>query len=290
MKKVVGLGEILWDVFPDGSVLGGAPGNFAMHVNSLGVEGIVVSSIGQDESGESVKNIFKKRGLKSYLVEVPYNTGTVIVSLDINGKATYDFTKNSAWDFLSITSEMEILAKECEAVCFGSLCQRSKISRDSIYKFLKLTKKDCIRIFDINIRENFYSKEIFDKSLEYANILKLNDEEILILIDMYNLPRDEESCLKSIKEMFKLDMVILTKGAEGSRLYRSKNEDSIIVPENVKIIDTVGAGDSFTAAVAVGLLNGDSLEDINIKANKVATFVCTQKGGTPKLSSKVKGD
>lgn len=283
MKKLVGLGEILWDVFPDGSVLGGAPGNFAMHVNSLGMEGYAVSTIGRDNLGSSVKDIFQERGLKSCLTEVDHPTGTVVVTLDEEGKATYDFTKNSAWDYITLSPDAKSLASECDAVCFGSLGQRSTISRDTIYRFLKLTKKSCIRIFDINIRENYYSRDIIEGSLEHANVLKLNDEELPLITEMLSLPENEDECLKLLKSRYSLDLVIVTKGADGSRLYRSETDDSFVVPGKTVVVDTVGAGDSFTAAVAVGLLSGDSLQDINVRANEVAAYVCGQKGGTPSL-------
>ncbi len=285
MEKIVGLGEVLWDVFPDGAELGGAPGNFAMHVNSLGMEGIVVSSIGKDSLGGKAKKIFDERDLKYLLTERDEPTGTVIVELDDEGKATYDFTKDSAWDYIDLSDEALTLAKECSGVCFGSLGQRSEISRNSIYKFLESTKESCIKVFDINIREDYYSKEIIEGSLKHATVLKLNDEELPLIIDMFNLPTDEDSALKLIKDLYELDLVILTMGADGSRLYRSETDNSFIIPEKTKVVDTVGAGDSFTATVVVGLIKGDSLDDINKNANRVAAYVCTQKGGTPDLSS-----
>lgn len=284
MDKVVGLGEILWDVFPDGSVLGGAPGNFAMHVNSLGYEGVVVSSIGKDDLGRQAKEIFKSRGLSTLISEVDFPTGTVVVSLDSEGKATYDFTKNSAWDYLTITPEIEQLASECSAVCFGSLGQRSEMSRNSIYSFLEKTKENCIRIFDINIREDYFSKEIIKNSLKYATVLKLNDEELPLIVDMFNLPTNEDETLKKLKEDYNLDLIIVTKGSDGSVLYRSETENSFVKPEKTEVVDTVGAGDSFTAVVAVGLLKGQDLDLINREANRVAAYVCRQKGGTPDIS------
>lgn len=285
MAKVVGLGEILWDIFPDGSVLGGAPGNFALHANSLGLEGVIVSTIGDDKLGNTAMDIFRERGVKTHISEVKHPTGTVVVTLDNEGKATYDFTKNSAWDYITLTPEAEQLAKECDAVCFGSLAQRSTISQKSIYNFLSLTKESCIRVFDINIREKYYSKEIIEGSLKHANVLKLNDEELPLLIEMFDLPADEDQCLKVLKESYKLDLIIVTKGADGSRLYRSDSEDSFVIPEKTEVVDTVGAGDSFTAAVIVGLLKGDKLDEINNTANRVAAYVCTQKGATADLTN-----
>lgn len=285
MEKIVGLGEILWDVFPDGAVLGGAPGNFAMFVNSMGMEGIVVSAIGNDELGQNVKSIFDNRNLKFMVSELEKPTGTVIVTLDNQGKATYDFTKDSAWDYIELNDDIIQLAKECQGVCFGSLGQRAEVSRKSIYKFLEATSDKCIRVFDINIRENYYSKQIVEDSLSYANVLKLNDEELPLIITMFNLPTNEDAALKLLKANYNLDLIIVTKGADGSRLYRSESEDSLIIPEKIEVVDTVGAGDSFTAAVVVGLIKGESLDVINKKSNRVAAYVCSQKGGTPNLKS-----
>ncbi|MGL1890284.1 MAG: carbohydrate kinase [Spirochaetaceae bacterium] len=283
MEKIVGLGEILWDLFPDGAILGGAPTNFAYHVNSLGLEAFIVSSIGKDARGAEAKQIFADKKIKYIVNEVNQPTGTVMVELDSDGKATYDFTKDSAWDFMELTLEAEKLAKECSCVCFGSLFQRSDISRRSMYRFLGLTQKECIRIFDINIRGDYYSKKVIADSLKYATVLKLNDEEFPLLQEMFGLPKNDDEALKTLKEMYSLDLIILTMGGDGSRLYRSTSEDSFVIPDKTNIVDTVGAGDSFTAAVAVGLIKGDDLDSINRHANKVAGFVCTQKGGTPPL-------
>lgn len=284
MEKVVGIGEVLWDIFPDGKVLGGAPGNFAIHANSLGLEGIIISAIGKDLLGENIKEIYKQRSLKSYLTEVHYPTGTVNITLDSNGKASYEFTLNSAWDYLELSKEQLEIAKECRAVCFGTLCQRSQISKKSIYNFLEQTSDKCIKVFDINIRKDYFSYETIKRSLEYATILKLNDEELPILQNMLSLPDNENESLKTLKKRYNLDIIILTKGNNGSRLFKSESEDSIVKPNKVEILDTVGAGDSFTAAVVAGLIKGKSLNDINIMANKVASYVCTQKGATPALN------
>lgn len=281
MAKVVGLGEILWDVFPDGAVLGGAPGNFACHISALGQEGVVASIIGKDDWGLRVKEAFKNLKAKTLFQEVDYPTGTVMVKLDGDGKASYTFTDNSAWDFLSFTEELKTLAGECDAVCFGSLAQRSHISRDAIYQFLDSTKTGCIRVFDINIRQKFYNREIIEQSLKRATVLKLNDEELPLLMELLDLHTETEIALRELIDGYNLDLIVLTMGSNGSLLYRAGGEQSYIIPPKIDVVDTVGAGDSFTAAVVNGLLNGDTLDDINRSANRLAAFVCSRKGGMP---------
>lgn len=281
MAKVVGLGEILWDVFPDGAVLGGAPGNFACHVSALGQVGIVASIIGKDDWGRRVKDEFRNLKAETLLQEVDYPTGTVMVELDGDGKASYNFTDNSAWDHLSFTEELKVLAEECDAVCFGSLAQRNRISRETIYKFLDSTKKSCIKVFDINIRQKFYSKEIIESSLERATVLKLNDEELPLLMKLLSLSTVTEEAIKTLTEKYDLNLIVLTMGSKGSLLYRVGGAQSFIVPPKIEVVDTVGAGDSFTAAVVHGLLNVDNLDTINRDANRLAAYVCSRKGGMP---------
>lgn len=281
MAKVVGLGEVLWDVFPDGAVLGGAPNNFTCHIDALGHEGIVASIIGRDFYGEKTKKELEKMGVETLLQEVEYPTGTVNVSLDKDGKATYNFTPDSAWDFLTYTEELDLLAKSCDAVCFGSLAQRSQTTRETIYQFLDSTKDSCIKVFDINIRQKFYSVEIISESLKRATVLKLNDEELPLLVDLLDINGDELEVIQSLKEQFKLDLIVLTKGADGSLLYKSDNQQSFVKPPVTKVVDTVGAGDSFTAAVISGILNGDDLSKINQEANLLAATVCGKKGAMP---------
>lgn len=283
MEKIVGLGEVLWDIFQKKKTLGGAVTNFAIHANSLGMDGTVVSAVGSDSLGDRVKKEFLSHGLKTYLNQSDYPTGTVYVELDNEGKATYEITKDSAWDYITLTEESKNLAKECDVVCFGTLAQRTATSRNSIKTFLNLTPKDCIKIFDINIRQDFYSKEIIESSLNMATVLKINDEELPLLIEMFNLPTVELETLESLKKQFNLDLIVLTKGDKGSTLFKSKNEYSTRKPKKISVVDTVGAGDSFTAVVAIGLMQKLSLDKINENANKIAAFVCTQRGATPNL-------
>ena len=186
-----------------------------------------------------VKTVFRDRKLKALLNESDKPTGTVVVTLDSQGKASYDFTKNSAWDYLELTPESIKLAKEASCVCFGSLGQRGEVSRKSIYRFLELTNRDCIKIFDINIRGNYYSKELIESSLNYATVLKLNDEEFPLLQEMFKLPDGRDNSLNELIKMFNLELVILTMGGDGSLLYRSPKDNSFFKPDKIDIVDTV---------------------------------------------------
>jgi fructokinase len=282
---LVGLGEILWDMLPKGKQLGGAPANFAYHAQALGCQGIVVSCIGDDELGREILSCLDELKLDRRYVAVDENhpTGTVTIELDKDGKPDYIIHENVAWDYIPSNSELLSLAAKTDAVCFGSLCQRSPVSQKTVRSFLAATGPDCIRLFDINIRQSYYNKDIVHTMLELSNVLKLNDEELPIVAQLLNIKGSETEMLAQLVHRYNLSVIALTKGAEGSCLY-SPDEDSACegVPP-AKIVDTVGAGDSFTAALAIGLLRGNGLNQINEHANRVASFVCSQSGATPKL-------
>ncbi|MHC4292532.1 MAG: carbohydrate kinase family protein [Planctomycetota bacterium] len=282
---LVGLGEILWDLLPEGKQLGGAPANFAYHAQALGGKGVVVSCIGDDDLGKEITGILTNLGLEQrhIAVDTDHPTGTVTVELDDKGVPNFTIHTDVAWDFIPSNPDLLELASKADAVCFGSLCQRSDVSRQTVGDFLQATRPDCLRVFDINIRQHYYSKDIVQNMLEISNVLKLNDDELPIVAELLDITGSETEVLASLVDKFNLKLVVLTKGDKGSRLY-SKDEDS----ENPgiaveKIADTVGAGDAFTAAVAFGVLLGKGLDDINEHANKVAAFVCSQNGATPKL-------
>ena len=282
---IVGLGEILWDMLPAGKQLGGAPANFAYHAQALGAEGVVVSCIGDDDLGVEISNQLGGLGLDCQYIAMDnsHRTGTVTVKLDDKGVPDFTIHENVAWDFIPLSAPLIDLAARADAVCFGSLCQRSEVSRDTVRRFLEKTKPDCLRIFDINIRQSYYSKDIVHTMLETSNVLKLNDDELPLVAQMLDIKGAESEILAELVARYELHLVVLTKGAEGSRLYGpdGDSESKGVPPE--KIADTVGAGDAFTAAVSVGLLKGDGLEQINAHANRVASFVCSQHGATPKL-------
>jgi len=282
---VVGLGEILWDILPDGKQLGGAPTNFAYHSQVLGSNAVIVSCIGSDELGKEILDTLKNLELPAdhIAIDSQHPTGTVTVALDARGKPDYEIHENVAWDFIPARANLIALASKADAVCFGTLSQRSKASRKTIRKFLEATRPDCIRIYDINLRRNYYTEQIVDDSLKHAQVLKLNDEELPAVAQMLDITGDEDTLLQTILKRYELKLIVLTKGSEGSVLFADGEKSVSKSSDKIEIADTVGAGDAFTAAVTTGLLHGKSLDEINKFANRLAAFVCTQKGATPKV-------
>jgi fructokinase len=278
--KIIGIGELLWDMLPSGKQLGGAPANFAYHTN-----GILVSAIGNDELGKEILTKLDSLSLNKDYIHINNEkpTSTVSVELDEQGKPTYIIHENIAWDFIPNTAELMQLAKTADAVGFGSLAQRSAMSHNTIQAFLKATPTNTLRIFDINLRQSYYDKAIIESSLQLANILKINDEELPIVAEMLTLSGDDEiAIMKSLSNKYELNLIALTKGDKGSILY-TKEQTSIHKGYPTTIEDTIGAGDSFTAALTMGLLKQHDLDKINDHANRVAAFICSQKGATAKL-------
>lgn len=283
-KIIVGLGEVLYDVLPQGAKLGGAPANFAYHASQFGYEAVAVSAVGNDALGDQALKTFDENGLKYIIPRVPYPTGTVNVKLDAEGVPTYTFTPNVAWDHIPFTPEMQEVAKNACAVCFGSLAQRSEESRESIMKFLESTPKDCLKIFDINLRGTFYDKETIQNGLRHCDILKINDEELIIVGRLFGYPGlDIEEKCRLIMKRYNLKMVVLTCGTNGSYVFAPNNFKSFRETPKVEVADTVGAGDSFTGSFTASILSGKSIEEAHALAVKVSAFVCTQKGAMPKL-------
>ncbi|OQY43949.1 MAG: carbohydrate kinase [Candidatus Parabeggiatoa sp. nov. 2] len=281
---IIGLGEILWDMLPSGKQLGGAPANFAHHANALGNQGVVVSSVGEDKLGHEIlvqlKNLCLTR--RYVVINKTKPTGTVSVTLDDKGHPSYTIHQQVAWDFIAKMPSLKKLAKRTHAVCFGSLAQRSLLSRNTIQTFLKDTPSEALRIFDINLRQSFYSKEIIDSSLQLANVFKINDEELPIVANLLRFAvQSERATLKLLAIRYNLRLIALTKGDKGSLLY-SEGQFSTHRGYPTQVVDTVGAGDSFTAALTVGMLKTHKLGRINDNANRLAAFVCSQTGATPK--------
>lgn len=280
---VVGLGEILWDVFPERKVLGGAPANFAYHVSQFGFNGYAVSAIGGDLLGKEILANLQQKGL-NYLIETTdFPTGTVQVSLNKAGVPQYEILENVAWDNIPFTARTENLAKNTRTACFGSLAQRSAVSRATIRQYLENMPKDSLKIFDINLRQQFYTKELIHESLELANMMKINDDEILIVADLYGWSGEEQDICKHLLDEYKLDMLILTKGTQGSFVFTPRQTSFQSTPK-VHVADTVGAGDSFTAAFVAAYMHGERIEDAHQLAVEVSAYVCQQHGAMPKLA------
>lgn len=277
---MVGLGEILWDVFPTGKVLGGAPANFAYHAMQQGMNSIVISAIGRDMLGHEIRESLNQKRQNFMLVDTDYPTGTVQVSVSETGIPTYDIRENVAWDHIPLTAAIKDIARITSVVCFGSLAQRAEESRSTIREFLSLVPESAMKIFDINLRLHYYTEEIIKESLQQATILKINDEELAVVAPMLQLQGDDAAMSRQLIEMFQLQMVILTAGGKYSCVYTADDCSCIDTPQ-VTVVDTVGAGDTFTAVMASSLLQGLSFKQAHEKAVETAAFVCTRKGAMP---------
>jgi fructokinase len=278
--NIIGLGEILWDVLPDGKQLGGAPANFAYISNALGNNGIVLSRIGDDEFGREILDELQAKNLATEYVEIDAEklTGIVNVKLE-NGQPTYEIVENVAWDFLELTENWREIAQNSDAVCFGSLAQRNDISHKTIREFISLSKG--LRIFDVNLRQNYYSAEIIRESFTLANVTKLNHEELPIIAEILNIAGENQfETAKNLREKFDLKFLCVTRGASGSLLI-SENNFSENAGLKITVKDTIGAGDAFTAAMTHGILRGWELDKINAFANKVGAFVASSTGAMP---------
>lgn len=282
---VVGMGEALWDILPEGKKIGGAPANFAYHVSQFGFPSCVVSAIGDDALGKEIIENFTSKGLDQLIAEVPYPTGTVQVEIDQTGIPLYDIKENVAWDNIPYTEHLDALAKRTKAVCFGSLAQRNVVSRETINHFLDTMPKDddSLIVFDVNLRQGFYNKEILCKSMQSCNILKINDEELITVSRMFGYPGiDLQDKCWILLGKYNLKMLILTCGINGSYVFTPGNVSFQPTPK-VEVTDTVGAGDSFTAAFIASILKGKSVTEAHTIAVKTSAFVCTQKGAMPIL-------
>lgn len=282
---VVGMGEALWDVLPEGKKIGGAPANFAYHVSQFGLPSCVVSAIGDDALGKEIIENFTSKGLDQLIAEVPYPTGTVQVEIDQTGIPLYDIKENVAWDNIPYTEHLDAFAKRTKAVCFGSLAQRNVVSRETINHFLDTMPKDddSLIVFDVNLRQGFYNKEILCKSMQNCNILKINDEELITVSRMFGYPGiDLQDKCWILLGKYNLKMLILTCGINGSYVFTPGNVSFQPTPK-VEVADTVGAGDSFTAAFIASILKGKSVTEAHTIAVKTSAFVCTQKGAMPIL-------
>ena len=286
---IVGMGEVLWDMLPEGKKIGGAPANFAYHV-SHGFDGCVVSAVGDDKLGNEILESFNNRLLNYLIQRVPYPTGTVQIELDEAGIPCYEIKENVAWDNIPFTVDLEKLAKKTRAVCFGSLAQRNTVSRETINRFLDVMSDAAgqYRVFDVNLRQGFYDKEILCNSMKRCNILKINDEELIAVSRMFEYPgiNLEDKCRALLSE-YGLEILILTCGVNGSYVFTWENVSFVNTPK-IEVADTVGAGDSFTATFISAILKGKSIREAHELAVEVSAYVCTQNGAMPELPISIK--
>ncbi len=289
MFHIVGLGEILWDRLPCGKKLGGAPANFAFHAKGLGVDNVtayIVSCIGDDADGREIQAHLAEKNINQehLAVSKSHETGKVMVLVNDNGEPDYDIVQNVAWDFIPEGSPE--LASKADAVCFGSLAQRNPVSANNMMAFLDALPDKTLRLFDINLRQSFYDSGIISASLERADVLKINHQELQAVAGLLNLEGDDATLLHRIGEDYGLELCVLTRGDHGSVLY-SETSTSVHDGFEINVKDSVGAGDAFTAAIAIGLLQGFELDYLNECANRLAAFVCTESGATPELPESI---
>lgn len=276
---VVGIGELLWDMLPTGKKAGGAPINFVYHASRLGAEGYAISAVGDDDLGHEILKELDNNSIQYLIEKVPYPTGTVQVTLQ-NGIPDYVINERVAWDHLSPTSNAIDLAERADAICFGTLGQRSAQSRETIQAILSFAPDEAYRCFDINLRQHYYTKELIEESLYLANVFKINDAELAVLRDMFRLEGTDKEVAKWFIERYNLRMLVLTAGASYSTIYTAKEESTLQTP-GVQVADTIGAGDAFSGALIISLLKGASLKEAHEFAVKTAAYVCTKEGAWP---------
>lgn len=274
---IIGIGELLWDMLLSGKKAGGAPINFVYHASKLGADAYAISAVGNDEPGDEIMKEIGRIGINHIIAHVDYPTGTVLVDLK-DGIPDYTIIENVAWDHIPLNDSMKALAEKADAICFGTLAQRSEVSRNTIQTILSLVPEQAYRIYDINLRQHFFTKEIITESLKHCNILKINEEEFLVLKQLFDIHdlNEMESC-RWFVETFKLRYMILTAGADYSLIYTPDTVSYIKTPI-VEVVDTVGAGDSFTGAFIAAILDGKTLEKAHQSAVERSAFVCTESG------------
>ena len=280
----IGLGELLWDLFPEGKQLGGAPANFAYMTRLLGDEGLVASRVGADALGRAAGRRLERLGLRASHIQVDptYPTGTVKVAVDPTGQPTFEIAETVAWDFFEWTPEWRSLAERADAVCFGTLAQRCPRSRATIRAFLNALRPEATRVLDVNLRQSFYNAETLTESAKLAAIMKVNSDELPVVAKLLGIPfiYDEMRAAHWLRDIFGLKLVCITRGPKGS-LVVSESETSEHPGFRVHVADTVGAGDAFTAALVYHYLRGASVSTLNEAANRMGAWVASETGATP---------
>lgn len=275
------IGEILWDIFPDKKVWGGAPANFIFHTAQMGANAAAYSAVGNDDLGKEISQAVKECGINLKAPMLEYPTGVVDITLNEDGSANYEFNSNCAWDYIPLSAELINLSSSADLIAFGSLAQRSEESRKTIYEALRHRKSSCKVLFDINLRQNFYTVEIIRESLNQCDFLKLNEEELPIICDLLKIDKND------ILSTFNIELMILTLGSEGSSII-SKNETSTMSASPCELVDTVGAGDSFTACFIINYLLGMPIKAAQKLASDAAAHVCSHSGATVELPPELK--
>lgn len=281
---VIGIGEVVWDLLPAGPQLGGAPANFACHARSLGADALVITRVGNDSLGRAVLQRFRTMNLPEAMVQVDDELPTSTVTVTLSGQGVPQFTihENVAWDRIVVTQSALDAVRQADAVCFGSIAQRTHASRAAIQQLVAAAPEKALRLYDINLRQHFYSREVIEQSLSLANMLKLNDAELCVLSEMFSLQGDVRRQMEALANTFGLKTVVLTCGPSGSLIYQ-QGQWSEQPSQPVAVVDTVGAGDSFAATLTVGLLNRWDLSEVHALTAEVARYVCSQAGATPAL-------
>jgi len=288
---ITGIGEALFDMLPSGEQLGGAPINLAIHAHQLlaplSGRGVPVSRVGQDSLGQRVAEALRERGLTTdYLQTDPdHETGQVFVELDAQGQPDYDIAEQVAWDMIQFDPDLEDLARHTDAVAFGSLAQRDAQSRNTIYRFLDSTKPRVIRLFDVNLRQNFYDRFVIERSLERASVVKLNQDELPVLAEMFHIDGETDEQVQALIKKFELKSVALTRGAQGTALYTGGQvyTGQPVSYDAAEHADAVGAGDACAAALLVAMVTRRSPQEAVDLANRVGAYVASHPGATPTL-------
>lgn len=286
--KVIAIGETVWDMLPAGKQLGGAPLNFAFFAKELGADAYAVSAIGNDSLGDETFGVASATGVNlDRLQRNDLPTSRVLVTLDEKGIPQYEIVEGVAWDAMECSDADVELMKDASVVCWGSLAQRCEKSRRSVLAMLEAAPQDCMKVFDINIRQHYYSREVIETSLAHADILKLNEDELPLVADMLGLQGEDKEVVAELMERYSLRYLVYTHGADFSEVYASDGAYSHVPTPKVEVADTVGAGDSFTAVFITSLLKGASLSEAHAKAVEVSAFVCTQHGAINPLPDNI---
>ncbi len=286
---IIGIGELLWDVFPDNKYLGGAAANFVFHANQLGSRTNLISRVGSDQPGSQALDQYSAMGQDTSQIQIDQNhpTGTVNIALDKYGNPDFEIVENAAWDYITFERQMSSLAYNADLLYFGSLSQRAKTSRDSVLKLIASVSEATLKFFDVNLRNGFYSREIIINSLKAADIVKVNEEEYEIIIDMAKPSKRKASYpVNDFLKDYKIEMLCITLGERGCQLITA-NETVIDKAREVIVKDTVGAGDAFSAALAVNFLAGKDIRKIAQAANIMGGFVASHKGACPEINYKI---